>query len=97
MASIAEKQQAAVDGLAFTPRCPSWIKAEVGHKPVLIEERAATVRRIFQLAADGIGLQANREYADRRRTSSVHQREGGTGSHLEPGVHSENPRERSGR
>lgn len=54
-ARIAEKQQAAVDGLAFTPRCPSWIKAEVGHKPVLIEERAATVRRIFQLAVDGIG------------------------------------------
>jgi DNA invertase Pin-like site-specific DNA recombinase len=50
-----EREQAAVDKLAFTARCPSWIKAEAGHKPVIIADRAATVRRIFQMAAEGIG------------------------------------------
>jgi DNA invertase Pin-like site-specific DNA recombinase len=54
-ARAAEREQARVDGLAFTSRCPSWCFSKPGQKAVLIEERAATVRRIFELAAQGLG------------------------------------------
>jgi DNA invertase Pin-like site-specific DNA recombinase len=50
-----EREKAAKDGKAFTPICPAWIKAELKEKPVLIEDRANTVSRIFDLAAQGYG------------------------------------------
>ena len=50
-----ERDQAREDGLAFTSLCPSWCIATPGQKIVLIESRAATVRRIFELAAEGLG------------------------------------------
>jgi DNA invertase Pin-like site-specific DNA recombinase len=49
------KKAKAVNGLAITPRCPSWIKAEMGKAPVVIEKRAKIVRRIFELASLGLG------------------------------------------
>jgi len=50
------KKANAVDGLAITRCAPAWLTVEkVGTKPVVIEQRAATVRRIFALAGLGLG------------------------------------------
>ena len=53
-----EREKARATGLAVTAKVPSWLRAEIGKKPVLIPDRAATVRRIFELA--GLGLGAKR-------------------------------------
>jgi DNA invertase Pin-like site-specific DNA recombinase len=42
---------------AITDRLPAWVELRAGRK-VLIPERAAAVRRIFELAAQGYGLTA---------------------------------------
>ena len=57
-ARSSEREKARETGLAVTAKVPSWLRAEIGKKPVLIPERAATVRRIFELA--GLGLGAKR-------------------------------------
>ena len=49
------KKAKAADGLAITARVPAWLRAEIGSKPVLIPDRAETVRRIFRLAGVGLG------------------------------------------
>jgi DNA invertase Pin-like site-specific DNA recombinase len=47
-----------VNGMALVTHClPSWIE-ERGGKPVLIPERAAVVKRIYHLAANGYGQKA---------------------------------------
>jgi DNA invertase Pin-like site-specific DNA recombinase len=57
-ARASEREKARETGLAVTAKVPSWLRAEIGKKPVLIPDRAATVRRIFELA--GLGLGAKR-------------------------------------
>ena len=53
------KKEKAVNGLAITRCAPAWLTVEkVGTKPVVLEKRAVAVRRIFQLAGQGMG--ANR-------------------------------------
>jgi DNA invertase Pin-like site-specific DNA recombinase len=42
------------DGELFTNRLPLWVEEKDG-RPQLIEERAAVVKRIFQMAAEGHG------------------------------------------
>ena len=39
----------------LTARCPGWLQ-RVGSGFVVLEERAAVVRRVFQMAADGFGM-----------------------------------------
>jgi DNA invertase Pin-like site-specific DNA recombinase len=41
----------------ITSRLPGWVQ-DVGGVPQLVEERAAVIRRIFQLARDGYGMTA---------------------------------------
>jgi DNA invertase Pin-like site-specific DNA recombinase len=53
-ARLAEKAKARATGIAVF-RVPSWIRVERGAKPAVIPERAATVRRIFELASFGLG------------------------------------------
>jgi hypothetical protein len=49
------KKGRAVDGKALTAQVPQWLKAEKGKPVTIIGERAETVRKIFQLAALGLG------------------------------------------
>jgi DNA invertase Pin-like site-specific DNA recombinase len=49
------KKDKAVNGFAITKRLPTWLTGEVGEKAVVVPERGATVERIFQLAANGMG------------------------------------------
>ena len=49
-----EREQAAQNGLAFTSRCPAWLKAQIGAKPVEIRKYCDTVRYIFDLAGQGL-------------------------------------------
>jgi DNA invertase Pin-like site-specific DNA recombinase len=49
------KKSRAADGLAITSLVPLWLKAEKGKVIQVIPERAATVKKIFQLAALGMG------------------------------------------
>jgi hypothetical protein len=50
------KKAKAVNGLAITRAAPAWLTVEkVGTKPIVLEKRAATVRRIFALAGLGMG------------------------------------------
>lgn len=48
------RKRAREDGSLLRSNLPAWIEV-VGGKPRLIPERAATIRRIFALAADGVG------------------------------------------
>jgi hypothetical protein len=48
------RKRAREDGSLLRSSLPAWIEV-VGGKPRLIPERAATIRRIFALAADGVG------------------------------------------
>jgi DNA invertase Pin-like site-specific DNA recombinase len=49
------KKARAIDGKALTTNAPLWLKAKPGEKVVAIPEHAATVKKIFQLAALGLG------------------------------------------
>ena len=49
------KKANASNGLALTAVVPAWLSAIKGQKPVVIPERAAVVRKIFRLAALGMG------------------------------------------
>jgi DNA invertase Pin-like site-specific DNA recombinase len=53
----AKRQQAHENGKAISGRCPGWLK-RVGNGYVLRPERVAVVRRIYQLAKDGTGLES---------------------------------------
>jgi DNA invertase Pin-like site-specific DNA recombinase len=48
------RQRARDEGTLVGSRLPAWVEV-VGGKPRLIPERAAAVRRIYELAADGLG------------------------------------------
>jgi DNA invertase Pin-like site-specific DNA recombinase len=52
-----KKRQAANGGGPITTQCPAWLRVD-GGKFKVIAERAAAVRRIFELAADGHGMLA---------------------------------------
>lgn len=45
------------DTKLITRKLPGWMKVENG-RPVLIDERVETVRLIYQMAADGLGVRA---------------------------------------
>ena len=49
------KKAKAVDRNAITASTPHWLRATRGEKVVEIPDRAATIRKIFQLAALGLG------------------------------------------
>jgi hypothetical protein len=51
---------------AFTPIVPGWLRATTGGKIEIIPERAETVRKIYTLAAMGLGAEriATRLIAD---------------------------------
>jgi DNA invertase Pin-like site-specific DNA recombinase len=49
------RESARTGGRLATNRLPAWIELGPGGKPRLIPERAATVKRIFRLAAEGMG------------------------------------------
>jgi hypothetical protein len=68
-ARASEREKARETGLSITARVPSWLKAEIGKKSVLIPERAATVKRIFELAGAGMGCKriVNTLNAERRK------------------------------
>lgn len=52
----AQRRKRAVEtGEPLTARCPAWLRV-VGGKYEVIEERAAAVRRVYELAADGLGI-----------------------------------------
>lgn len=48
------RKRAREDGAMLRSSLPAWIEV-VGDKPRLLPERAAVIRRIFKLAADGMG------------------------------------------
>jgi DNA invertase Pin-like site-specific DNA recombinase len=52
-----KRRKARVDGTLMTQKLPAWMTA-VGGRPQLIPERAAVVKRIFKLAAEGLGRHA---------------------------------------
>jgi DNA invertase Pin-like site-specific DNA recombinase len=54
-ARASEREEARRTGLAITAKVPAWLRAEKGKKAVLIPGHAASVRRIFELAATGLG------------------------------------------
>jgi hypothetical protein len=50
------KKAEAINGFAITPKVPLWLnKPAVGETITVNEERACTVLRMFQLAAEGLG------------------------------------------
>lgn len=51
----AKRRKARETGEAMTAKCPHWLK-KVGDKYEVIPERAAVVRRIFEMSADGQGI-----------------------------------------
>lgn len=54
----AKRERAALDGGSMTRQCVAWCHIESdgkGKRPVLVPERAALVRRIFELTASGHG------------------------------------------
>src|SRR5262245_53310577 len=50
-----EKKRAAVNGEIVTSRMPAWLRLEAD-KIVVDQSKAATIRRIFKLAAGGFGI-----------------------------------------
>jgi DNA invertase Pin-like site-specific DNA recombinase len=56
-ASWAAKRQRARDGKAATSRCPAWLRRE-GDGFALVPDKAAAVRRLFELSAAGYGITA---------------------------------------
>lgn len=51
-----KKERAAANGLPMTRMAPRWLElTEKGYRP--ISDRAATVREIFRLSAEGMGIQ----------------------------------------
>ena len=53
---VTRRERAASEGRLVTTRIPAWLKMGADDKPRLIPERAAVVRHIFQMAADGMGV-----------------------------------------
>src|SRR5262249_18626961 len=56
-AAWGQKKKAARNGTILSRRLPAWVRIQDG-RLVLIPERAAVVRRIFQLAASGYGTKS---------------------------------------
>src|SRR5271165_2247049 len=50
-----KKKANAGNGLALTSVVPAWLQAVKGQRPVIVPQRAATVKKIFRLAALGLG------------------------------------------
>jgi DNA invertase Pin-like site-specific DNA recombinase len=68
-ARASEREEARRTGLAITAKVPAWLRAEKGKKAVLIPGHAASVRRIFELAATGLGAKRITRFleAEKRR------------------------------
>lgn len=55
-AAWARKRRQAANGMPLTAMCPAWLaKSEDGQSYVVIEEKAAHIRRVFEMAAAGHG------------------------------------------
>ncbi|MEC3910043.1 recombinase family protein [Sphingobium sp. CR2-8] len=55
-AAWSRKRRLAAQGVPLTAMCPAWLeKSDDGHCYVVIEEKAAHIRRVFEMAAAGHG------------------------------------------
>jgi DNA invertase Pin-like site-specific DNA recombinase len=52
----AKRRRAREKGVAISRKCPAWLRRE-GDRYEVLPERAAVVRRLFELCADGYGIQ----------------------------------------
>jgi DNA invertase Pin-like site-specific DNA recombinase len=63
----ADKKRNSAPGVSITARLPAWLEGEVGESIRVNEEKAAVVREIFEMAANGMGKRLIARELNRRK------------------------------